>query len=136
MNKRLLLSALLATLSAAVVLGCAPSEAAPPSVTVEEARSAVAAGRAVLIDIREPDEQAQGVAPGARLLPMSQLGARMSEIPSDPTHAVLLVCNTQNRSRATLAQLQSQPGYGHLRYVQGGMSEWVRRGLPLVQPAP
>jgi len=25
-------------------------------------------------------------------------------------------------------------GYGHVRFVDGGMSEWARRGWPLVQP--
>jgi rhodanese-related sulfurtransferase len=46
---------------------------------------------------------------------------------------VLLICNTQNRSSATLTALRER-GYAHVRYVQGGMSEWVRRGWPVVRP--
>ncbi|WP_394787280.1 rhodanese-like domain-containing protein [Rhodoferax sp.] len=46
---------------------------------------------------------------------------------------VLLICNTQNRSRATYDALRER-GYTNLRYASGGMSEWVRRGWPLVQP--
>ena len=103
------------------------------SVSLETARADLQAGRAVLIDIREPSEHAGGVAPGARLLPMRQLGARLSEIPTDPNQPVLLICNTQNRSSATLKSLR-QRGYAHVRYVQGGMSEWTRRGWPLVKP--
>jgi rhodanese-related sulfurtransferase len=103
------------------------------SVSLETARAEAAAGRAVLIDIREPDETARGVAAGAVLLPMSQLKARWAEIPVDPGKPVFLVCNTQNRSRATLKALRER-GYGHVRYVEGGMSEWVRRGWPLVTP--
>jgi rhodanese-related sulfurtransferase len=90
--------------------------------------------RGVLIDIREPREHATGVAPGARLLPMAQIGSRRSEIPTDPRQPVLLICNTQNRSKATLKALREK-GYGHVRYVEGGMSEWARRGWPLVAPA-
>ena len=48
--------------------------------------------------------------------------------------AVLLICNTQNRSSATLRALRER-GYGHVRFVSGGMSEWARRGWPLVRPA-
>ena len=105
----------------------------PDAVTLETARAEYEAGRAILIDIREPEEHATGVAPGARLLPMRQLGARLAEIPLDPKKPVLLICNTQNRSGATLRALR-QRGYGHVRYVTGGMSEWTRRGWPLVKP--
>lgn len=104
-------------------------------VSLEEARTAFENGQARLIDIREPDEHATGVARGAQLLPMSQIGRRLAEIPADPGQPVLLICNTQNRSRATLKALRER-GYPHVRYVKGGMSEWVRRGWPVVKPTP
>ena len=102
-------------------------------VTLDFARKEFEAGRVTLIDVREPQEHATGVAKGAQLLPMRQLGSRMSEIPNDPKRPVLLICNTQNRSGATLKILRDK-GYKNLRYVQGGMSEWNRRGWPVVQP--
>jgi rhodanese-related sulfurtransferase len=74
-----------------------------------------------------------GVAPGMRLLPMRQLTARISEIPADPKQPVLLICNTQNRSSATLKYLREK-GYTNVRFVQGGMSEWARRAWPMVRP--
>lgn len=103
------------------------------SVPLDLARAESEAGRAVLIDIREPVEHATGVAQGAKLLPMRQLGARLSEIPLDSSKPVLLICNTQNRSSATLKALRER-GYQHVKFVQGGMSEWTRRGWPLVKP--
>lgn len=106
----------------------------PESVDLATARAEHEAGRAVLIDIREPAEHASGVARGAQLLPMRQLAGRLAEIPTDPRRPVLLICNTQNRSSAT-AQALRQRGFTHVRYVQGGMSEWVRRGWPVVAPA-
>ena len=111
----------------------APEGAAQGSVTVDVARADVAAGRAVLIDIREPQEHATGVAPGARLLPSSQLSSRWTEVPKQGK-LVYLVCATQNRSRAALRALRERGPYAHVRYVAGGMSEWSRRGLPLVKP--
>jgi len=74
-----------------------------------------------------------GVARGAVLLPMSQLAARLGEIPTDPSQPVLLICHTQNRSRAALKMLR-QRGMNHVRYVEGGMSGWLRRGWPVVPP--
>jgi rhodanese-related sulfurtransferase len=107
--------------------------AEPAMVPLEAAREALEAGSAVVIDIREPDEHARGVAAGAKLLPMSQLRERLAEIPTDPARPVLLICNTQNRSAAVLRALREH-GYGHVRYVHGGMTGWVQRGWPVVLP--
>jgi rhodanese-related sulfurtransferase len=126
---------LLRSLAALGLLGTliAAGAADELSVSLDAARAEFEAGRAVLIDIREPNEHATGVARGARLLPMSQLGQRLAEIPTDPNQPVLLVCNTQNRSSRTLKTLRER-GYGNVRFVEGGMSEWVRRGWPVVKP--
>ncbi|CAD5366314.1 Rhodanese-like domain-containing protein [Rubrivivax sp. A210] len=109
--------------------------ASADALSLDEARAEFGAGRALLIDIREPEEHARGVAAGARLLPMSQLKTRLAEIPTDSKQPVLLICNTQNRSSATLRALRER-GYGHVRFVEGGMSEWKRRGWPMVAPPP
>ena len=112
---------------------CGDAASSADRATLETARQALETDSAVVIDIREPAEHATGVAAGARLLPMRQLASRIAEIPLDPGTPVLLICNTQNRSRATLKALRER-GYGHVRYVDGGMSEWARRGWPLVAP--
>ncbi len=114
--------------------GCGASPGAVDAVSIDVARSELEAGRAVLVDIREPEEHATGVAPGARLVPMRQLATRLAEIPSDPAQPVLLICHTQNRSSATLRALRER-GYRNVRYVDGGMSEWNRRGFPTVKPS-
>jgi rhodanese-related sulfurtransferase len=118
-------------LSAASLAGQA--QTGPAAVSLELARTEHEAGRIVLIDIREPDEHGTGVAAGARLLPMRQLAQRLAEVPRDPSRPVLLICNTQNRSKAVAAALHER-GYSHVRYVNGGMSEWARRGWPMVKP--
>lgn len=120
---------------ALVLVGCGREATASDAVSLEVARAEHEAGRALLIDIREPEEHATGVVAGARLLPMRQLSRRIDEIPTDPARPVLLICNTQNRSSATLRALRER-GYAHVRYVNGGMSEWARRGWPMVKPRP
>lgn len=125
---------LLAVAGSAVLAGlAAPVHAADEALPLEAARDALASRSAIVVDIREPDEHARGVAAGMRLLPMSQIGQRLAEIPRDPSQPVLLVCNTQNRSRATARALRER-GWTNVHYVAGGMSEWARRGWPLVAP--
>jgi rhodanese-related sulfurtransferase len=126
------LAAFMCTLVAALAIPLAAS-AQSHSTSLEQARAEHEAGQALLVDIREPDEHRSGVAPGAKLLPMRQLSSRLDELPRD--RPVLLICNTQNRSRATLDALRER-GWTNLRYVNGGMSEWVRRGWKTVPPAP
>ena len=135
-SRRALVTSIVLTVSGFSLASTAraqPSRGAAEVVTLDEARAEHEAGRAMLIDIREPDEHARGVAAGARLLPMSQLRQRLAEIPTDPSKPVLLICNTQNRSARTLRALR-QAGYEHVRYVHGGMAEWARRGWPMVPP--
>ena len=133
MDRRRLASVLLV---AAVAAGSASRAATDgESVSLDTARAEHEAGRAILVDIREPAEHATGVARGALLLPMRQLNTRLGEIPVDPKKPVFLICHTQNRSSATQHALR-QRGYDHVRYVNGGMSEWARRGWPMVKPAP
>jgi rhodanese-related sulfurtransferase len=87
----------------------------------------------LLIDIREKREHLTGVAQGAVLLPMSELEQKRSLIPKDPAQPVLLICNTQNRSKAIVEMLKKQ-GYQNVRYVEGGMSQWTAKGWPMVTP--
>jgi rhodanese-related sulfurtransferase len=116
----------------ALLQGCSP-EPDLPHVSLEQARAEHEAGKALLIDIREPQEHATGVAQGVVLMPMSQVAQRVAEIPRQADQPVLLICNTQNRSRAVTEALREQ-GFTNIRYVQGGMSEWVRRDWPTVLP--
>lgn len=115
-----------------VLQACSP-EAVLPNLSLEQARAEHDSGKVLMIDIREPQEHAIGVAQGVVLLPMSQLTQRVSEIPKDADRPVLLICNTQNRSRAVTQALQEQ-GFTNIRYVNGGMSEWAKRGWPMVKP--
>lgn len=130
MNRRTLVA-----LSGLGLLGLAHAQVRmdTESVSLDVARQELESGKSIVIDIREPQEHASGVAPGMQLLPMRQLAARISEIPNDPKRPVLLICNTQNRSSATWKYLREK-GYTNVRFVQGGMSEWTRRAWPLVKP--
>lgn len=114
------------------ILGCT-ANAAGSSVTLEEARTALDKSSAIVIDIRETSEHATGVAKGARLIPMGQLGKRLNELPKPGEQPLLIICNTQNRSSKIVEQLQAA-GFTNASYVQGGMSQWAARGWAMVKP--
>lgn len=105
------------------------SSAQVAAITLEQAHAELEGARALLVGIREPEERATGIVAGTQLLRMRQLARRLAELPRD--RPVLLICNTENGSRATRDALRER-GYINLRYVSGGMGERGHRGWPLV----
>ncbi len=63
---------------------------------------------ATIIDVRTPEEFRDGAYPGARNIPISNLGARLGEIPKDKP--VVLYCASGARS-AMAARILKQAGY-------------------------
>jgi rhodanese-related sulfurtransferase len=94
-------------------------------VDLEWFASAHAAG-AVVLDVRNPDEDEAGHVPGAKLIPLPQLGGRQDEIPEgDP---IYVICASGGRSlAATRAMVQA--GYRAVS-VAGGTKGWIEQGHP------
>ena len=88
--------------------------------------------QATVIDVREPSEYVAGHVPGAELVPMGQLSARLGEI--DRNRPVYVVCATGNRS-AAMADLMIASGYDAYS-VAGGTAAWARSGRPIETGAP
>jgi rhodanese-related sulfurtransferase len=86
-----------------------------------------AIGDDLLVDVREDDEWVAGHAPDAVHLPMSQLPARLAELPDDVPVAV--VCRSGHRSAQVTAYLVARGRSA--RNVDGGMSAWASLGLPV-----
>ncbi len=84
-------------------------------------------GDDLLLDVREDDEWAAGRAPGAVHLPMSQLPARLDELPEG--RPVAVVCRSGHRSAQVTAYLLGQGRQA--RNVEGGMLAWAACGLPV-----
>ncbi len=82
-----------------------------------------------LVDVREPDEFAQGHAAGAQNLPLDdfvedQVIQRLRDL-----EPLLLICNTGNRS-AMAAEWLVEEGLGRLVNVAGGVVAWQLHHLP------
>ena len=97
-------------------------------VTPTEARALIDAG-ALLLDVRESYEWAEGHAPDALHVPMSELNARADEIDRDRT--VVCMCHVGQRS-AVVADALTRAGWDAVN-LAGGMEAWQQSGLPVVQ---
>jgi glyoxylase-like metal-dependent hydrolase (beta-lactamase superfamily II)/rhodanese-related sulfurtransferase len=87
--------------------------------------------RPLVLDVREPWEFARGHVPGARLVPLGQLGNRAAEL--DPARPVAVICATGVRSQSAAALL-GRLGFATTYHVVGGTTRWAREGLPLERP--
>jgi rhodanese-related sulfurtransferase len=81
-----------------------------------------------LLDVREPAEWRAGHIEGSVHIPMSQLGLRQEELPTDRT--ILAVCRSGNRSGMVTQALQ-RAGY-EAENLDGGVLAWLSDGLQLV----
>jgi len=81
-----------------------------------------------LLDVREDDEWAAGHVPGARHIPLGQLGARAGEVPQD--ELIYVICRSGHRS-GNAAQALAGAGWRAVN-VAGGMQQWAAAGRPMV----
>jgi adenylyltransferase/sulfurtransferase len=97
-------------------------------VPVDTVRQALAGGEAHLLDVREPWEHEKQRIPGAVLIPMAQIPARLGEIPTD--RDVYVHCAVGARSARVVEYLRSK-GIERSYNMGGGLEAWVRAGLPV-----
>lgn len=92
------------------------------SITVEQLKSRLDAGEQIhLIDVREEEEVAQGMIPGALHLPLGQVPQQLASIPKD--EEVIFICRSGYRSDQACQYLSSL-GYTGTTNLVGGMLAW------------
>jgi glyoxylase-like metal-dependent hydrolase (beta-lactamase superfamily II)/rhodanese-related sulfurtransferase len=90
-------------------------------ITVEEYKRQIDSGRrAVLLDVRNPDEF-QKANMGGTLIPLGQLPARLSEL--DPTAEIVVHCHKGSRS-ARAVELLYEAGFKNVKSLVGGIDAW------------
>jgi rhodanese-related sulfurtransferase len=111
---------------------------------VEEARAAVictssedlkarldAGEDLLLIDVREPQEWAQGTLPGAYTIPRGVLEGQIDgRVPYESR--VVLYCGSGARS-ALAARSLREMGYCNVENLDGGFAGWLQAGNPVRQ---
>ena len=93
---------------------------------------AMQAHGAALIDVRDPDEIAQGTAAGAIRLGRSFLELRIEEA-VDVGRTVIVMCGSGVRSLFAADEL-ARLGYADVHSLAGGFTRWKHEGLPIEMP--
>ncbi len=83
----------------------------------------------MIIDVRMPEEFASGHVPGARLIALNTLMARVHEIPKQGD--VFVICQAGGRSAQAAGYLATQCGHDNLINVAGGTQAWIQAGYPV-----
>lgn len=84
----------------------------------------------VWIDVRRPEEWAEGVIPGVKKIVLSELEPALGDLNKDATY--VLICRSGNRSN-TAAQLMESKGFTSLVNFAGGMLSWYKANYALGQ---
>jgi rhodanese-related sulfurtransferase len=87
---------------------------------------------AVVVDVREATEYAQGHIADAKHIPLAQLGERLKELTKYKEKPVLLHCQGGVRS-AKACDLLAKQGFTKLYNLQGGINAWQQAKLPVVK---
>ena len=99
-------------------------------ISVTELKARMDSGEKLnLIDVREPYEVAIAKIPGAKLIPLGQIGERAGEL--DPNSEILLHCRSGKRSADALHILKAK-GFTNLKNVTGGILAWSAEVDPTV----
>jgi rhodanese-related sulfurtransferase len=100
---------------------------APPEIAPEGLSDLLEGGEAQIIDIRQPEEWEAGRIPGARHIAIGDLAEQAGTI--DRERPVIVYCRTGNRSPMAAEALRLA-GFD-ARILDGGITAWAERGLPL-----
>jgi rhodanese-related sulfurtransferase len=123
--------ALALAVGAYLLFGGASSAAAAPlsNVSVNDLYKAAQQG-ALVLDVREPFEFAEGHVEGSLLVPLGTISARVGDFPKD--EPVYVFCRSGNRS-LQVAQMLVDVGYTDVRNVEGGIIAWNNARLPVAR---
>ncbi len=115
-----------------LLAGSAVCMAQVTDISQAELMQRIKADRAGLIlDVRSPQEYAEGHVPGAINIPHDQLGSRLAEIGSYKDKDIVLYCASGGRVGIAAKTLQPA-GFNKLLHLDGDMNGWRSNGsLPI-----
>lgn len=122
---------LLALVSSACTAAAPAASNSEPyrTISVADLNQMLSNGESVFVlDVRTSAEYTgDGHIAGSTLIPVDQVAARLSEIPTDQT--VACFCRSGNRSQSA-CQTLADAGYTNLINVDGGINAWKSAGYP------
>jgi len=97
-------------------------------VDVPTARKMIEDDQIQVIDVREPNEYAEGHIPGVKLVPLNTLLSRPSDFITHDN--ILFVCQMGQRS-ALACEMAAAIGMEKIYNLEGGTTAWAKAGLPI-----
>lgn len=121
---------LLALASGAMLLWPQLLGGAKKQVGTLEATQLINRNDAVIVDVREDSEFAQGHIPNAKHIPLRQLPSRLKELEKFKAKPIIVNCRSGNRS-AKACGILNKHGFENVHNLAGGITAWAQAGLPL-----
>ncbi len=85
--------------------------------------------KAVVIDVREPGEFAEGHVTGAKNVPLGELEAKLPGVMKNKALPLILVCASGARSGRGVG-IAKKLGYEQAQSLGGGLKAWKEANLP------
>jgi rhodanese-related sulfurtransferase len=86
--------------------------------------------KAVVVDVSEPTEYANGHIVGSKNLPFGELEAKLEGAVKNKQVPLILVCPTGARA-SRLVSAAKKLGFANVQAISGGLKAWREAGLPL-----
>ncbi|MBO9512940.1 MAG: rhodanese-like domain-containing protein [Variovorax sp.] len=100
------------------------------SLTAQGAVQLINRERAVVVDVREPEEFAAGHVTGAKNVPLGELEQKLPGAVKNKSLPLLLICATGARAQRAVATAKKL-GYEQAQAVSGGLKSWKEANLPV-----
>ena len=95
-------------------------------IDAKTAKGWMSEGKAVLIDVREPDEYIKEHVPEAHLVPLS--GFNPQDFPKEHDKVAIFHCHSGGRTEASAPQIL-KTGFREVYQLEGGIQGWRAAGL-------
>ncbi len=84
----------------------------------------------LLIDVRSPEEFAEGHIPGAINMPHNQIESYVSQLDDYKNQRIIVYCQSGRRAMLTLETLKAR-SFTDVSHLEGDMMGWNAAGLPV-----
>jgi len=129
----ILLTTLFAVLVVMLILGeIRRLNGATTSVGPADATRMINHDNAIMLDIREEKEHAEGKIINSQHIPLSQLDNSLKRLEKYKQRPIITYCRSGNRSNSAAVKLRKQ-GFEKVYNLRGGVAAWQRDNLPLVK---
>ena len=97
------------------------------AITPAAAKTLVETAGVVVLDVRPAERYAAGHVPGAKSIPLADLGQSLQSLPADKDQPIVTVCERGNASANAMVYLKAL-GYSNVKSLSGGTRAWIEAG--------